>query len=490
VVRSSPGYRQGESLFGGLCKIAGAGSFQSTARLCQHEASSSTGDFAVDQRARTRQPGSLSAAVFLTASWAWDSVPANVAETDSGKAMTVFVVHGRNRPEVEATKSFLRTVGVDAKDFDAFRFSSTFNGRFVGDVLDHAFEQAQAVVVILTGDDTARVAPGQSLNEDGFLRHAGRQPRPNVLIETGMALVSQPLQVILVEFPPLRKMTDLEGLLTVRFDGDEARFRSDLIARLTQAGCSIDAAAAVPPDTFRNAVRRSRARNLTRAFVRPTLWSLVGSAIALVLIGALSIATNDAYARFFMIPRVFPDFGPAELEENVVYANNRTPEVRPCAPGECLAGTSRRVLLATELFERGFSVLLFRKPRGTMLLNPTADLALKDIEVRVVAQAPEVPVPIEVGLLDVNHTVILFKCLDSTAGLPADFRLRFGPTDLSAQGCGAFQAKSVIQFSIGFATGVGSKPGRADMQILGIRSVAPPSAAGSACELQRCSERN
>ena len=60
---------------------------------------------------------------------------------------------------------------------------------YIGDVLDAAFGNAQAVAVLITPDDEVRLAPelwrdGDGPSEKVYLRQA----RANVLFEAGMAI--------------------------------------------------------------------------------------------------------------------------------------------------------------------------------------------------------------------------------------------------------------------------------------------------------------
>ncbi len=64
------------------------------------------------------------------------------------------------------------------------------------------------------------------------------QPRPNVLLEAGVALGVDPDHVVIVEVGPLRGASDLDGLNTVRLS-NEATTRYALRNRLITAGCEV-----------------------------------------------------------------------------------------------------------------------------------------------------------------------------------------------------------------------------------------------------------
>jgi Predicted nucleotide-binding protein containing TIR-like domain len=62
----------------------------------------------------------------------------------------------------------------------------------VGEILEAAFSQAQAVVAMLTGDDLARLRPDFcTVSDAAHETQLTPQARPNVLFEAGMALGKQ-----------------------------------------------------------------------------------------------------------------------------------------------------------------------------------------------------------------------------------------------------------------------------------------------------------
>jgi len=69
------------------------------------------------------------------------------------------------------------------------------------------------------------------------------QPRPNVLVELGMALISCPDRTIVVEVGQLRPVADLGGLNTIHLNGEETAL-GKLVQRLRLAGCQVDDAGA------------------------------------------------------------------------------------------------------------------------------------------------------------------------------------------------------------------------------------------------------
>ncbi len=152
----------------------------------------------------------------------------------------VFVVHGRNEAARKAMFEFLRSIGLKPLEWSQAIALTEKAAPFVGEVLDAAFSYAQAIVVLLTGDDEAKLRQMfQRSNDPEFELTPTPQARPNVLFEAGMALGRNPERTILVEVGSLRPFSDIAGRHMVRMDNSSQR-RQDVASRLQIAGCSVD----------------------------------------------------------------------------------------------------------------------------------------------------------------------------------------------------------------------------------------------------------
>jgi len=159
------------------------------------------------------------------------------ANIDSRK---VFVVHGRNEAIREAVFDFLRALDLAPIEW-AQAIAMTRKGTpYVGEVLDAALANAQAIVVVMTPDDEARLrGEFQSGNDLEYEKELTPQARPNVLFEAGLALGREPDRTILVEIGKLRPISDLAGRHLIRLDNSVAK-RQALATRLKEAGCSVN----------------------------------------------------------------------------------------------------------------------------------------------------------------------------------------------------------------------------------------------------------
>jgi predicted nucleotide-binding protein len=182
----------------------------------------------------------------------WSAAPpasgAVIAETKGASVAqvvadqrVVFVVHGRNKTARNAMFDFLRALDLRPLEWDeAVRLTGSA-APYVGQVLEAAFKAAQAVVVVVTGDDEGRLRPHlQSAHEPPHDRDLTPQARLNVILEAGMALGSHADRTVLVEVEPTRQLSDLVGRHTVRFyGGGTAESRQELKDRLKNAGCAV-----------------------------------------------------------------------------------------------------------------------------------------------------------------------------------------------------------------------------------------------------------
>ena len=152
----------------------------------------------------------------------------------------VFVVHGRDEPLRLSMFEFLRAIGLRPIEWAEAIALSGKPAPPIGDILEAAFNEAQAVVVIMSGDDVAKLRPELSgPDEPAHETELTPQARPNVLFEAGMAFGTHPSRTILVEVGKLRPFSDIAGRHLVRMK-DSVSMRQDLAQRLSLAGCPVN----------------------------------------------------------------------------------------------------------------------------------------------------------------------------------------------------------------------------------------------------------
>jgi predicted nucleotide-binding protein len=171
-----------------------------------------------------------------------DANPATVitARVETGlRAKNVMVVHGRNHQIRDSMFDFLRALKLNPIEWSEATKATGKGSPYVGEILDAAFKMAQAVVVLFTPDERVTLDRDRCSGETEFEREQGRQARPNVFLEGGMALGRDEGHTVLVEVGDNRPATDLLGRHTIRMD-DGAEKRNELAQRLRTAGCDVD----------------------------------------------------------------------------------------------------------------------------------------------------------------------------------------------------------------------------------------------------------
>jgi len=160
----------------------------------------------------------------------------------TGKAVNprnVFVIHGRNEAARNAMFDFLRAMGLNPLEWGEARAFTGSASPYIGQILEAAFKNAQAVVAVLTGDDVAFLRPElQKADDPSHEKNPTPQARPNVLFEAGMAFGLHPTRTIIVEIGTLRPFTDVSGIHAVRFNGSP-QSRTELKDRLKTAKCEV-----------------------------------------------------------------------------------------------------------------------------------------------------------------------------------------------------------------------------------------------------------
>jgi hypothetical protein len=149
-------------------------------------------------------------------------------------------VHGRDHGARDALVALLKAFDLKVINWrDAAEYAGG-GTPYTGDIVAAGMAHADAVVVLLTPDDVGYARSHMREPTDGpHEREPTGQARLNVVFEAGMAIARDRSRVVLVEVGQVRKMSDVEGLNTVRMDGS-LEHRKDLARRLRSAGLLVD----------------------------------------------------------------------------------------------------------------------------------------------------------------------------------------------------------------------------------------------------------
>jgi len=165
-----------------------------------------------------------------------EPVSAEAASADGNK---IFVVHGRNVVARDAMFDFLRSIGLHPIDWSEAVKLTGKGAPYVGEILDAAFAEARAVVVLLTPDEVAQLRREYAFDGDEPDLLPTGQARPNVLFEAGMALGREPDRTVIVQLGDMRDFSDIAGRHTIRVS-EGGQFREEIALRLETAGCPVD----------------------------------------------------------------------------------------------------------------------------------------------------------------------------------------------------------------------------------------------------------
>lgn len=151
----------------------------------------------------------------------------------------VFVVHGRDSRLRDDFFSFLRALGLQPIEWSEALKLTRKATPYIGEALDSAFKNAQAVIVLLTPDDEVRLSPELwKKNEDEREKTTILQARPNVLFEAGMAFGIHSDRTLLVEVGQVKAFSDVAGRHIVKLSNSPDS-RNDIAERLRTSGCDV-----------------------------------------------------------------------------------------------------------------------------------------------------------------------------------------------------------------------------------------------------------
>jgi predicted nucleotide-binding protein len=152
----------------------------------------------------------------------------------------VFVVHGRNDKLRESMFNFLRALGLNPVEWSQAIQATQKPSPYIGEILNTAFGQAQAIIVIFSGDDEARLKEELlGKNEPLYEKELTPQPRPNVIFESGIAMGRNEDRTVLVRVGELRPISDIAGRHITHLDNSSKK-RQELVTKLRGAGCEVD----------------------------------------------------------------------------------------------------------------------------------------------------------------------------------------------------------------------------------------------------------
>jgi predicted nucleotide-binding protein len=164
----------------------------------------------------------------------------NRNEPPTRKEQMVFVVHGRDEDLRRSIFDYLSSIGLNPLEWQQAAQMTGEESPNLKQILEVAFSSAQAVLVLLSGDDVAMLQEHlQSDDDPEYEKELTPQARPNVLFTAGMAIGKDDERTILIEIGSTKPLSDLSGPHVIRLD-NSAEKRKELADKLRSVGCSVD----------------------------------------------------------------------------------------------------------------------------------------------------------------------------------------------------------------------------------------------------------
>jgi predicted nucleotide-binding protein len=158
------------------------------------------------------------------------------ATTFAANRKSVMVIYGHDEEANTALFNWLRAIGLQPKEWGQLVHASGSGSPYIGQVLEQAFQDAQAVVALFTPDEYVLERAASPSDADAWRLQAW----PNVLLEAGMGLSTQPDRTVLVVLGRQELPSDLSGRHCVSLSHTSAAPLRDLALRLRRAGCDTD----------------------------------------------------------------------------------------------------------------------------------------------------------------------------------------------------------------------------------------------------------
>jgi predicted nucleotide-binding protein len=158
----------------------------------------------------------------------------------AGDLSEVWVIYGRDEDFRRTIFSLLRAVELRPIEFNRAIARSGSGSPVVLDLILREIYNAPVIVALLSPDEHAELREELRPEPKDKPEHiqAGYQPRPNVILETGMALAALRDRTILVTKDRLREISDMGGLHEVRWENTTAK-RIELVERLRGLDCPV-----------------------------------------------------------------------------------------------------------------------------------------------------------------------------------------------------------------------------------------------------------
>ena len=175
--------------------------------------------------------------------WTEPEVTESISPAPSGESVdksSIFVIHGRNITLRDSMFEFLRSIKLNPIEWSQAIALTGKGTPTITEILDTAFNNAQALLVLITGDDEVRLRSDlHQKDEPDQEKEPALQASPNVIFEAGMAIGRNSDRTIMVQIGELKPWCDILGKHITYLDNSVEK-RNELVTKLRNAGCPVD----------------------------------------------------------------------------------------------------------------------------------------------------------------------------------------------------------------------------------------------------------
>jgi predicted nucleotide-binding protein len=166
---------------------------------------------------------------------------------------TVWVIEGQDKKAHDLVYGLLHAAGLRPLEFDQAASLTGKPSPTIMEILEAAFKEGQAFLALFTPDEQVSLRPELRKKTPEVISNTGvdwteptadekpeYQPRPNAILEAGMAFALHPDRTVVLEMGAIRPISDIAGIHTVRWKQDDVSTRRKLLEKLRLAGCMPD----------------------------------------------------------------------------------------------------------------------------------------------------------------------------------------------------------------------------------------------------------
>jgi predicted nucleotide-binding protein len=168
------------------------------------------------------------------------AAPRRSTKPSKTKENTVFVVHGRDNKLRDSIYQLLGALGLRVLEWGHAIKAARAANPYVNEAVTKIMEQAQAIVVMRSPDDEAKLKQQFLTRDDAAAeRKLLGQARQNVTFETGIAVGTHHRKTLIVEVGQVKPFTDIGGMHILKLSNSPAS-RHEFVERLEGLGCKVN----------------------------------------------------------------------------------------------------------------------------------------------------------------------------------------------------------------------------------------------------------